>query len=68
MIRVQSTFLQPRKYDGLLLTGWKIGTTEVNVIVRVREMARDKTRVKLWLEVRARVRPRYKRQVGDGPP
>jgi len=28
MIRVQSTFLKPRKYDGLLLTGWKIGMLE----------------------------------------
>ena len=27
MIRVQSTFLQPRKYDGLLLTDWKNGAT-----------------------------------------
>ena len=31
MIKDQSTFLQPRKYDGLLLTSWKNGTAESRV-------------------------------------
>jgi len=31
MIGVQSTFLQPRKYDGLLLTSGKNGTTESHI-------------------------------------
>ena len=31
MIKDQSTFLQPRKYDGLLLTSWKNGRAESRV-------------------------------------
>ena len=45
MIRVQSTFLQPRKYDCLLLTGWENGTTEG----RIAQVADDRNQNVLYL-------------------
>jgi len=36
--RVQSTFLQPRKYDGLLLTGWKNGMAQWRVALHRLQM------------------------------
>jgi len=45
MIRVQSTFLQPRKYDSLLLTSWKNGTT----VSRVAQAADNRNQNILYL-------------------
>jgi len=45
MIRVQSTFLQPRKYDCLLLTGWENGTMEG----RIAQVADDRNQNVLYL-------------------
>jgi len=45
MITVQSTFLQPIKYDGLLLISWKNGTMEG----RIAQVADDRNQNVLHL-------------------
>ena len=49
MIRVQSTFLQPRKYDGLLLTVWK--TAERRVALHKLQM----TGIRIWMAYLKRI-------------